>query len=299
MNAYHVHTNASQTERTYWLRYLLLLGTVGLSILTCCKVSPPTTEKTTYEAHKEASIHDANQDASPAPPEKKNTQDAVPGEEITLPAKGGEVCAQKVCVAAPKSSLPPGKPARLFVRPYTQKVPLGSIGPVLDVGPDDWKPTGPVQIQFSYDDLGLVSGIKYTEMSVAFLQNGTWTKVPTVADDTQRTLTGTSTHFSVWTVIPNFLFCKVDSGCTRFIDAFCYNAMCMEKNRCQSRADCPNNQECKKQLCVPPCRKTPEYCNGFDDDCDGQVDNGCIRACSNNLDCNKNEDCKKEVCTPR
>jgi Cys-rich repeat protein len=82
--------------------------------------------------------------------------------------------------------------------------------------------------------------------------------------------------------------------------AQCVNGMCAAQ-LCMTDAECPAGQVCDPTTatCTGFCMPAPEQCNGFDDDCDGQVDEGAL--CSNGLMC-ANGQCggmcvpKPEVC---
>ena len=54
----------------------------------------------------------------------------------------------------------------------------------------------------------------------------------------------------------------------------------------------PEYVDCLNGLCVPK----PEICNNIDDDCDGDVDEGCPGPCSSDADCVDNDQCTADMC---
>ena len=77
---------------------------------------------------------------------------------------------------------------------------------------------------------------------------------------------------------------KIDEGCTSCIPGyarFCYSGAegTANKGRCQRGLQICITDPATGQHSFSPCQgeitPTPEICNGLDDDCDGQIDNGC------------------------
>ncbi len=72
---------------------------------------------------------------------------------------------------------------------------------------------------------------------------------------------------------------------------------------CKKDKDCKTNWQCLAvpgqggaNFCIPPggCNPGPEFCNGADDDCDGQIDNAAL--CDDGNVCNGSEQCSAGAC---
>jgi hypothetical protein len=79
--------------------------------------------------------------------------------------------------------------------------PPDNIGQVYDLGPDGTTFAIPVSLTFTYDEGDLPAGALESELVLAFADNGNWVSLAgNVVDETNNTVTATTTHFTPFTV---------------------------------------------------------------------------------------------------
>lgn len=191
--------------------------------------------------------------------------------DITLTRDGKEVCVSTVCIQAPSKSIPKDK---VKVRiATTQQAPPGSLTPTFDIGPDSWFPTGDVRIKFDIQAVRLPKGAVKADLRVAFVKDGKWLFVPSVLENGGNSIVGVTSHFSVWGVVLTRRKCVTDGDC--YDSEQCARGECTTAT-CRVQADCSRGLTCNQNVCsLSECSKKTERCNRIDDDCDGQVDEGC------------------------
>lgn len=80
--------------------------------------------------------------------------------------------------------------------------------------------------------------------------------------------------------------CADDSDCPD--GQGCLDGICLtdfDPPECTDDSECPDGQVCGNDGCQPGVSCTTEVCNGVDDDCDDQVDEGCSGACTEDSEC--------------
>jgi hypothetical protein len=93
----------------------------------------------------------------------------------------------------------------------------------------------------------------------------------------------------------------VDNNCVGGDDEGCVGCVPAMDRPC-GRGICAGTQRCDElgwQECLPLVTPELEICgNGLDDDCDGEIDDGCTCGCASDADCPDGATCDGCVCLP-
>jgi Notch-like protein len=103
-----------------------------------------------------------------------------------------------------------------------------------------------------------------------------------------------------------------DNSCNGVIDEGCTTNPVDGGQVCATNAECGAAGQCLDGQCVALCSPSTEVCDGWDNDCDGQVDDGCATSCVvavdagvgqdggsvGSLPCAPGEVCQGGVCVP-
>lgn len=256
-------------------------------------------EKNTSEPGQEPTNTEPKPDASETESGEEAVQDSPPVEAPTekeapisrpLDTTGGRVCYNNICVEATKENMNGKGVTVLFQKPQGT-VPKGSVAPPMDVGPDNWKPLGSVFVVFQ--NVQVPSGVRPDQLRVAFVYKGAWQFVPTTYDAQKKEWRGETNHFSVWGLVVSGGPCALCHDAETCNGGVCQAPQCQNDNDCGSTAYCSTNLKvCFKK---PPCETKLELCNGIDDNCSGQADEGC-RSCRTSANCEPGQQCARGTC---
>jgi hypothetical protein len=134
-------------------------------------LEPQSTEKLPEKAsEKPVSPIDAGESAPELSVErqvKEQVPESSQEKKFTFSKSGGNACYGPVCVEAPAGSVPKDN-AGLTIR-FAKNAPSGSLVPVMDIGPDNWFPSGNVFVKFDLSGVTLPTGIKESDLRVAYV----------------------------------------------------------------------------------------------------------------------------------
>ncbi|MBW1871748.1 MAG: hypothetical protein JRJ19_06770 [Deltaproteobacteria bacterium] len=82
--------------------------------------------------------------------------------------------------------------------------------------------------------------------------------------------------------------CESNADCAAGM--ICFEGVCIGEILCTNDSECPSGQYCANGICLPQDGCEPEICDGLDNYCDGQTDEGCP-ACRSDSDCAPGEIC--------